>query len=44
MLSVSHKHNLSEDSELLHCLSDIFCLECVSKIKSVLSIIVGCVY
>ena len=41
-----HYHNadLSESIELLKCLSGTFCLECVSKIKSVLSIIYHAIY
>ena len=35
---------LSEDIELQKCLSDICCLECVSKIRSVLSIIFHVIY
>ena len=38
----SHYHhcaNLSEGIELIKCLSDIYCVECVSKIKHILSLI-----
>ena len=34
-----HYGDLCEGIELLKCLSDIVCLECVSKMRSVLSII-----
>ena len=40
-ITPSHYHhcaNLSEDIELIKCLSDIFC-ECVSKIRHILSVI-----
>ena len=36
--------DLSEGIELLKYLSDTFCLECVSKIRSILSIIVHAIY
>ena len=39
-----HHSDLSEGIELLKCLSDIFCLECVSKIRSVPSIIFYAIY
>ena len=41
-ITLPHYHryaDLSESIELLKCLSGTFCLECVSKIKSILSII-----
>ena len=40
----NHYADLSEGIELLKCLSDIFCLECVSKIRVVLSIIFHAIY
>ena len=39
-----HYAHLSEGNKLLRCFSDIFCLECVSKIRSVLSIIFHAIY
>ena len=39
-----HYADLSEGTELLKCLPDIFCLECVSKIRSVLSMIFHAIY
>ena len=39
-----HYADLSESIELQKCFSDIFCLECVSKIRSVLSIIFHAIY
>ena len=39
-----HYANLSEGIELLKCLTDVSCLECVSKIRSVLSIIPHAIY
>ena len=41
-ITPSHYHhcaNLSEDFELIKCLSDIFCQMCVSKIRHILSVI-----
>ena len=39
-----HYADRSEGIELLKCLSGTFCLECVSKIKSILSIIFHAIY
>ena len=39
-----HYAHLSEGNKLLRCFSDIFCLECVSMIRSVLSIIFHAIY
>ena len=39
-----HHADLSEGFELLKCLSNTICLECVSKIKSILSIIFHAIY
>ena len=39
-----HYADLHEGIELLKCLSDIFCLQCVSKIMSALSIIFHAIY
>ena len=39
-----HHADLSEGIELLKCLSGSFCLECVSRIKSILSIIFHAIY
>ena len=39
-----HYADLSEGVELLKCFSSTFCLECVSKIKSILSIIFHAIY
>ena len=39
-----HYADLSKSIELLKCLSDIFCLKCVSKIRSVLPIIFHAIY
>ena len=39
-----HYADISEGIELIKCLSDIFCLECVSKIRSVLSIMLHAIY
>ena len=39
-----HYANLFEDMELLKCLSDIFCSECASKIRSVPTIIFHAIY
>ena len=39
-----HYADLSEGIELLKCLSDMFCLECVSQINSVLSSIFHAIY
>ena len=47
LITLPHYHHyadLSEVTELPYCLSDIFCLECVSKIRSVLSIIFHAIY
>ena len=46
-ITIPHYHqyaDLSECIELMKCLSDIFCLKCVSKIRSVLSIISHAIY
>ena len=44
-ITLPHYHaDLSESIELLKYLSDIFCLKCVSMIRSVLSIIVHAIY
>ena len=46
-ITLHHYHHyavLSEGIELLKCLSDTFCLECVSKIKSILSVIFHVIY
>ena len=46
-ITLPHYHHyagLSECIELLKCLSDIFCLECVSKVRSVLLIIFHAIY
>ena len=40
-ITLPHSHHyayLSEDIELLTCFSDAFCTECVTKIKSIISI------
>ena len=45
--TVFHYHNyadLSQGIGLLKCLSDTFCLECMFKIKSILSIIFHAIY
>ena len=39
-----HYSDLSEIIELLKCSSDTFCLKCVSKIKSILSIILHAIH
>ena len=39
-----HYVDLSEGIELLKCFSDMFCLQCVSKIKSILSCIFHAIY
>ena len=39
LLHYHHYADLPEGIELLKCSSDIFCLECVSEIRSILSII-----
>ena len=39
LIHYPHRADLSEGIELLKCLSDTFCLEFVSKIRSVLSVI-----
>ena len=39
-----HYADLSESIELLKCLSGTFCIECVSKIKSNISIIFHAIY
>ena len=39
-----HCVDLSAGTELLKCLSDIFCLQCVSKIRSILPIIFHVIY
>ena len=42
-ISLTH-YDLSQCIELLKCLSGTFCLECVSKIKTILSIIFQAIY
>ena len=44
LIIVVHYADLSEDIELLKCLSYTFCPECVSKIKSILSTIFHATY
>ena len=46
-ITPSHYHhfaNLSEDIELMKCLSDIFFVECVSKIEHIISVIHYTIY
>ena len=46
-ITPSHYHhcaNLSEDIELIKCLSDIYFVECVSKIKHIFSVIHYTIY
>ena len=44
LLHYHHYEDVSEDTEPLKCLSGTFCLACVSKIKSILSIIFYLIY
>ena len=43
-ISLSCCANVSEDIELKKCMSDIFCVECVSKIEHILSVIHYIIY
>ena len=47
LITLTHCHHhadLSEGMELLKCLSGTFCLECVSRIKSIFSFIFHAIY